>query len=414
VIEAHLDWDFPCRNKAATLEADRVLRVRLRPQATSAQPIRVALALDISGSMQGQKLAEARQACLAALRVLRPQDRISLIAYSTGVRVLLEDQQAESVNQAELQQRLLQIEAEGITRTDLALKWIEEQLRDQSGPRFAILATDGHPTDLKGQPLEDLSEFDPLAQRLGRSGVSLSSLGLGDASNFHPRFLLDLADRGQGRFFHAASEGELTGALQQHFARATAVGVENVRVFVQTLLPRLQLSSWCVIAPEFRPMDRPDPADGGWQLRVFNLQGQTDTDLLIQFRFPKPGFAERTGVRPVLRLKIQPKGGVEFEQEVSMEFVASSQQEQQRHEDVHRACQLWELNTCQDAVVRSSDLHRTGRLLQQLEEKARVAGLNEVVDNARAQLTQLAEEGRFDPNSTTRNSQILRELGASL
>ncbi|MFP4028700.1 MAG: vWA domain-containing protein [Candidatus Brocadiia bacterium] len=52
-------------------------------------PINVALVLDKSGSMSGQKIAQARQAAIMAVNRLRSDDIVSVIVYDATVRVLV-------------------------------------------------------------------------------------------------------------------------------------------------------------------------------------------------------------------------------------------------------------------------------------------------------------------------------------
>ncbi len=414
MFKVSCEWNLPKRHKGATTEAERILRIRLHPESTSSAPVHVAMALDTSGSMEGTRLSEAKRACLAACSVLRPQDFVSLATFSTDLQVLVEKQAAGTVDLKELERNLAGLTADGITRTDLALNWLKTSLATQLGGRFAILATDGHPTNKLGEALQAFDSLEQTAGEIGGLGMSLSCIGLGSAENFHPRFLLDLTDKGQGKFFHAASDGQLTEALREHFRRATQVGATEVVLCLRPRLSNLRLTACCQIAPEFRPKDPPPPEAPEWRLRVSQVQGQVDTDLLLKFKLPKPAFGEKAGVRPVLELQTLVDGQDLGQQAVNLEFVASSFEEQQGHDEVKRAATLWGLNSCQDAIVRSQDVHRTGRLLQQLEQDAGKVGAAEVAQNAKAQLEQLQREGKFDPNSTTRNTQLLRDLGGQL
>ena len=52
-------------------------------------PVNVAIVLDRSGSMQGAKLAEARNAAIMAVRRLRGEDIVSVITYDSTVNVLM-------------------------------------------------------------------------------------------------------------------------------------------------------------------------------------------------------------------------------------------------------------------------------------------------------------------------------------
>ena len=52
-------------------------------------PVNVALVIDRSGSMQGRKIEQAKQAAIAALQRLNEQDIVSVVLYNAGVEVLV-------------------------------------------------------------------------------------------------------------------------------------------------------------------------------------------------------------------------------------------------------------------------------------------------------------------------------------
>src|SRR4051812_42009098 len=68
------------------LDGLRLLRRELRP------PVNLALVIDRSGSMNGDKIARAREAAIEAVRRLAPDDIVSLVAYDTSVRTLVHAQ----------------------------------------------------------------------------------------------------------------------------------------------------------------------------------------------------------------------------------------------------------------------------------------------------------------------------------
>src|SRR5260221_357128 len=60
------------------LETDRIPRRDLRP------PVNIALVIDRSGSMAGDKIAKAREAALEAVRRLAPDDIVALVVFDTS------------------------------------------------------------------------------------------------------------------------------------------------------------------------------------------------------------------------------------------------------------------------------------------------------------------------------------------
>ena len=77
----------------ATARSTRYLMISLTapiaPPRDGRLPIHVGIVLDRSGSMDGaRKFALAAEAVSQALRLLRPQDRFTLVVYDTAVDVL--------------------------------------------------------------------------------------------------------------------------------------------------------------------------------------------------------------------------------------------------------------------------------------------------------------------------------------
>ncbi|HXU83170.1 MAG TPA: VWA domain-containing protein, partial [Polyangia bacterium] len=74
-------WTTPARSTAAPGQT--------APVAARRASLNLCLAIDRSESMQGEKIASAREAALAALRRLGPADIVSVVAYDDVVQVLV-------------------------------------------------------------------------------------------------------------------------------------------------------------------------------------------------------------------------------------------------------------------------------------------------------------------------------------
>ena len=70
------------------------LAVPVIPIEIARPPVNLTLVLDRSGSMSGNKIAKAREAAIAALRSLGPQDLFSMVIYDHNVQTLVPPQSA--------------------------------------------------------------------------------------------------------------------------------------------------------------------------------------------------------------------------------------------------------------------------------------------------------------------------------
>src|SRR5688572_16205861 len=80
-----------------TADGDWVVRAMLRlegeaPTAETRVPLNLALVLDRSGSMDGEKLAAARDAACALVRRMAPSDVLSVVAYDDAIRTVVRAQ----------------------------------------------------------------------------------------------------------------------------------------------------------------------------------------------------------------------------------------------------------------------------------------------------------------------------------
>lgn len=109
-------------------------------------PVDVVYVLDTSGSMQGEKLAQARAALAYGLRRLRPDDRFAVLGFATGVRAFRDGFVAAAPEVVEAAVGWLDgLSAEGGTNIEGALG---EALKLRSADRLPMIVflTDGEPT----------------------------------------------------------------------------------------------------------------------------------------------------------------------------------------------------------------------------------------------------------------------------
>ncbi|HKN57685.1 MAG TPA: VIT domain-containing protein, partial [Gemmatimonadaceae bacterium] len=123
--------------------------ITLSPPAVRPRPVPrdVTFVIDVSGSMSGQKIEQARSAGKQLLRTLSSMDRFRLIDFSSDVRTFRDDYSAATPENVRAAERYLDdLDAQGSTNISGAL---EEALsaRVQSGRLPIILfLTDGQPT----------------------------------------------------------------------------------------------------------------------------------------------------------------------------------------------------------------------------------------------------------------------------
>lgn len=113
---------------------------------TQVLPRDIVLVLDTSGSMEGEKIAQAREAAKFVLNRLNPGDRFNIVAFSSAVNPFAQDIQPVE-RRADALKWVDQLEAGGGTNIDRALQTACREL-SSSGDRLTtiIFLTDGLPT----------------------------------------------------------------------------------------------------------------------------------------------------------------------------------------------------------------------------------------------------------------------------
>jgi Ca-activated chloride channel family protein len=193
----------------------------VRPRAV---PRDVTFVLDVSGSMSGQKIEQARAAGKQLLRTLSPIDRFRLVDFSSDVRTFRDDFSiATRENIREAERYLDQLDAQGSTNISGAL---DEALsaRVQSGRLPIILfLTDGQPT--VGERDASVIGANVAKQRGSRR---LFTFGVG--SDLNVSLIEQLALEGRGTASFVRPDESVERAVGIVASRLTSPLVTDVRI----------------------------------------------------------------------------------------------------------------------------------------------------------------------------------------
>ena len=161
-------------------------------------PRDITLVLDVSGSMQGQKMSQARAAGVQLLGTLRPEDRFRLIDFSTDVHTFRDQFVfATPENLRSARRYLDELEASGSTNIEAALREAT-RIEPASGRLPLVLfVTDGAPTVGERDPLRlaDLARRDSRGPR-----PRVFSFGVGAAVTVPLLAQLAIEGRGTSQF----------------------------------------------------------------------------------------------------------------------------------------------------------------------------------------------------------------------
>lgn len=191
--------------------------------------VNLAIVLDRSGSMSGDKLRVAKAAVQEAIDRLKPQDRFSVVVYDDVVEVVSESTAASAEARRSAMERLRAIEARG--STNLAEGWLRacEQVAQHLAPlgvNRCLLLTDG----LANIGITDHGQLSIHAAELRARGVSTSTFGVGN--DFDETLLQELADAGGGHFYYIADAPQIRDAITSEVGETLEIVARDVRLEV--------------------------------------------------------------------------------------------------------------------------------------------------------------------------------------
>ncbi len=185
-----------------------IVKVSLRgctpPKAARRAPVNLALVIDKSGSMSGDRIERAREAALEAVRRLGPDDLVSVVAFDNGVRTLLPARRVG--DGSAITEAIEGIAANGGTNLYGGVEAGAEALRrhiEDGYTHRVILLSDGQ-ANVGPQTPEALGS---LGAQLVREGISVSTIGLG--LDFNEDLMTRLARRSDGNTYFVENSRDL-------------------------------------------------------------------------------------------------------------------------------------------------------------------------------------------------------------
>ena len=298
-IDLTLDYQTILRNEprpvhlVANLCAPK-LEAHARPRSAS-----FAIVLDRSGSMAGEPLRMAREACAAVVRNLRPDDLFALVVFDDSAQVVIPLQ--KPVDRPEMIAAIERIADGG--STNLMAGWLlgrDELLKAGAEcDRKILVLTDGH----LNQGITESDRVEALTRSgFGKDGIRTACLGFGDAYN--EEILEAMSSVGNGQLHDADSPEKFPVILAHELDGLQKITGQNVRLRVE---PKLFCHSWMQFS-DYPAIKLPD---GRVEIAVGDLVSEEDRYLVL--------------LTEVLPLPLLPDGtlpaSLEGEELLGLEFV---------------------------------------------------------------------------------------------
>jgi Ca-activated chloride channel homolog len=195
----------------------------------SRAPLSVHIVLDVSGSMSGKAIEDAKKAAQAAVNKLEATDDFSMVTFSDTAQVVVPDGPI-GPRRGQVLSRIRDVQADGGTNiwAGLDLGYAEARApgAGDEAVRLVMLLSDGHANGGDTSP-EHLADR---AARAFQDGIQTSAFGLGP--DYDAPLMSGIADRGAGGYYYVADSSQIEPDLAREIdarLRPVATAVE-VRV----------------------------------------------------------------------------------------------------------------------------------------------------------------------------------------
>jgi len=197
------------------------------PAEMTRPPLDLALVIDTSGSMAGEPIEYVREGLLRMLDDLRPEDRVSIIAFSDEAEILVETAPGDAT--ADLTLAIDAIYANGSTNIYDGLRTGYELVVATTEPgrqSRVVLLSDGEAT----AGITSSSKIVAMSAGFNAIGHSLATIGIGE--DFDPVLMRELSEAGGGSFYYLEDPAAVQEVFEQEVTTFLVPLARDLRIDV--------------------------------------------------------------------------------------------------------------------------------------------------------------------------------------
>jgi Ca-activated chloride channel family protein len=195
-------------------------------------PVNVAIVIDRSGSMQGERIAAAKEGARVALNRLSSDDTVSLVSYNHDVDVMSPAAPLRN-SREKLLEAIDTLKADGTTGLYAGVKeggrQVEEFVSDNNINRVVLLS-DGLANVGPSTP----GELAELGRKLASKGISVSTIGLG--LDYNEDLMQRLAAASDGNHVFVERPSDLAEIFDREFGDALSVFARDINIIIECKL----------------------------------------------------------------------------------------------------------------------------------------------------------------------------------
>ena len=190
--------------------------------------INLAIVIDRSGSMMGDKIVKAREAAVTAVNMLSDRDIVSVIIFDHDTEVLIPAQSA--ANREAITAKIRGVQARGNTAIFAGVSLAREELGkflSKDRVNRIILLSDGQAN--VGPSSTD--ELGRLGVTLMKQGISATTIGLG--LDYNEDLMTRLASKSDGNTYFCEGSADLPRIFAAELTDTLSVVAQNIRLRVE-------------------------------------------------------------------------------------------------------------------------------------------------------------------------------------
>lgn len=221
--------------KALTLAGSREhMLLALRASGAAAgrrMPLNICLAIDRSGSMEGEPLEFVKRACSYVVDLLEPSDVLSVVTFEEGVDIVMPARRV--LNKALIKEHIARIQAGNTTNVYDGIVAAGAQVASVGAAGYlsrVLVLTDGEPT-------AGIKDFQSIVNQVGelkQRGVVVTALGFG--GEYNEELMAGMARRSGGNYYYIAQPSLIPEVFRREMETLMTISAKNVRV--RFTLPR--------------------------------------------------------------------------------------------------------------------------------------------------------------------------------
>jgi Ca-activated chloride channel family protein len=186
-----------------------------KPGASAAAPMNLGIVIDRSGSMKGERIANAMNAAVAALERMREGDSVTVVAFDSSAQVVVPPTRVSAESRPRIENAIRSIRLGGDTCISCGL---EEGMRQLASAPLGsdrisrmILLSDG----ATNSGIRDVPGLRAMAGRMFGKGVTISTIGVD--VDFDEKVMAAIAAEANGRHHFVANATGLPAVFSQEF-----------------------------------------------------------------------------------------------------------------------------------------------------------------------------------------------------